>query len=345
MTDHATPGGLGRAIASSLEEVTLHKVREEGFKNAALNAGRIAAGQSVMALQSTPLAQGEAALVIGAGPSLHRTNVAAVLAESNFTGTIIATESAMAYCFRHDIVPHLIVTLDPHAQRIVRWFGDPLLTAERLAQDDYFARQDMDPAFAQNQLKMNEELLATVNRFGPRVHAAIASSASPAVAQRVEEAGMPAYWWNPFYDDYDQPGSLTRKIFEMNRLPCLNAGGNVGSASWVLAQAVLGKKHIALAGIDFGYYGDTPYEKTQYYYELIELVGKDRLDEVYVRFHNPHLDAEFYTDPAYLWYRDSFLQMAAEADCTTYNCTGGGILFGEPIRWTPLADFLKRFSS
>ena len=340
MTTETSAGTLGRKIASSLEGVTLHKVREAGFRNAELNADRIAAGRSIMELRSTPLADGDAALVIAAGPSLHRTNVAATLKATKFAGTVIATESAMAYCFRNDIVPDMIVTLDPHAERIVRWFGDPTLTPERLAQDDYFSRQDMDPAIAANQLRINSELLDLVNRYGSRMYAAVCSSASPAVAQRVEESGMKAYWWNPFYDDYDLPDSLTRKIHQMNGLPCLNAGGNVGSAAWVIAHAILGKRHVAVTGMDFGYYGDTPYERTQYYHELIELVGKDRLDEVYVRVHNPHLNAEFYTDPAYLWYRDSFLQMAAEADCTTYNCTGGGILFGDSVTQAPLADFL-----
>ncbi|HYB97253.1 MAG TPA: 6-hydroxymethylpterin diphosphokinase MptE-like protein [Vicinamibacterales bacterium] len=343
MTDSA--GGLGRAIAATLEGVTLHKVREAGFRNAELNAAQIRSGRNILELRASPLADGEAALVIGAGPSLHRHDVAAVLKAIPSRVTLIATESAMAYCFRNDIVPDLVVTLDPHAERIVRWFGDPSLTAERLAQDDYFARQDMDPAFAQNQLRFNGELLAMVNRHGPSVRAAVASSASPAVAKRVAESGMTAYWWNPFYDDYDLPDSLTRKIHDMNGLPCLNAGGNVGSAAWVIAHAVLGKRHVALAGIDFGYYPDTPYERTQYYYELIELVGRDRLDEVFVRIPNPHLGIEFYTDPAYLWYRDAFLQMAAEADCRTYNCSGGGILFGDSIIHESLEAFLTRYSN
>jgi hypothetical protein len=59
-----------------------------------------------------------------------------------------------------------------------------------------------------------------------------------------------------------------------------------------------------------------------------------------VRITNPHVGLEFYTDPAYLWYRDAFLEMAQAAECETHNCTGGGILFGPGIRWTPLPAFL-----
>ena len=94
--------------------------------------------------------------------------------------------------------------------------------------------------------------------------------------------------------------------------------------------------------MDFGYYPDTPYVRTQYYNEILAMVGPERLDEVYIHIENPHLGVEFYTDPAYLWYRDSFLEMSRKAECETFNCTGGGILFGEGVQWMGLGEFLKR---
>jgi hypothetical protein len=246
----------------------------------------------------------------------------------------------MSWCLRNGVVPDLVVTLDPHATRIVRWFGDPTLNDEALQRDDYYARQDMDPRFRDEQLKTNEELLALVDEFGSSMRIAISSSASEAVATRVVQSGMEPYWWNPMYDDFDSPGSLTRRIYEMNGLPCVNAGGNVGSACWVFAHAVLGKRRVGLVGVDFGYYDDTPYERTQYFQEILALVGPERLDEVFVRIHNPHVQRDFFTDPAYLWYRDSFLEMAETAECQTFNCSGGGILFGPGIEWSGLAEFL-----
>jgi hypothetical protein len=147
------------------------------------------------------------------------------------------------------------------------------------------------------------------------------------------------------YDDYEQPDSLTRRIFEMNGAPCVNAGGNVGSACWVFAHAVLGKSRVALVGMDFGYYPDTPPERTQYYNEIVALVGADRIQDVFIDVWNPYLAQPFFTDPAYLWYRDSFLEMAESAHCETFNCTGGGILFGPKITWSPLSDFLRDTSN
>ena len=323
-----------------MANLTNEKVSTLGLNNAELNHPRIVSGKSVLALRKTPLMDSKGALVVAAGPSLHRRDVASRLKGSDFKGAIVATESALAYCLRHEIFPGLVVTLDPHPDRIVRWFGDPNLDRALLERDDYFARQDMDPKFAQAQLRFNDELVELVDTHGPRLRIAVASSASPAVVDRVHSAGMEVYWWNPIYDDYDLPGSLTRRLYDLNGLPCVNAGGNVGSACWVIGHAVLAKEKIGLVGMDFGYYADTPYERTQYYYEILKLVGEDRLDEIFVRIYNPYVNEDFFTDPAYLWYRDSLLEMAQAAPCETYNCTEGGILFGTGVRVTSLEGFL-----
>jgi hypothetical protein len=157
---------------------------------------------------------------------------------------------------------------------------------------------------------------------------ALSTSAGEEVVRRVIDCGMSIYWFNPMIDDPDEPGSRSRRLHEMNGLPLVNCGGNVGTACWMIADAVLNRRHVAVAGMDFSYYADTPYRNTQYYYEALELVGEDNLDALFPRIFNPHVGQWFYTDPAYLWFRDVFLQLAADASCTTYNCTGGGILFG-----------------
>jgi hypothetical protein len=151
---------------------------------------------------------------------------------------------------------------------------------------------------------------------------------------------MQVFWWNPMLDDPDETGSLTRVLCLENGLPAMNAGGNVGTACWMMAHAVLSKKRVALTGMDFGYYSDTPYEQTQYYREALALVGPERLPDLFIRLYNPHLRMWYYTDPAYYWYRQAFLELAGDAECETVNCTEGGILFGDPIRVMPLQQFL-----
>ena len=336
-----TRGMLGQQLVENMAELTGARINGLGLSNATYNQQLLHHGNSIKRLRHADLGRPNRALIIAAGPSIKRQEPAAEIKRSGFDGAVIATDSAMLYCLRNGIVPDLVVTLDPHGDRIVRWFGQPDLAEHHLHRDDYFARQDLDTSFA-DQLRVNEEILDLLSRHGKDMRIALSTSSSPQVVQRVLDTGMDIYWWNPMYDDPDAENSLTRQIFNMNGLPCINAGGNVGSACWMIADAVLGKQHVGITGMDFGYYADTPFKNTQYYKEAVELFGEENLESVFIPVFNPFLDQWFYTDPAYMWYRNCFLEMTAAADCNTYNCTEGGILFGENIEFVPLKEFLHR---
>ena len=334
-------GQLGLKLVANMERMTRDRHARLALDNAERNAAFLGRGNSLARLRDETVGKGDSAVVIAAGPSVKRRDPARLVKEAGYRGALVATESALGYCLRSGIVPDLAVTLDPHTTRIVRWLGDPNLTEEQLRQDDYFSRQDQDDAFA-DEMRANEEILGLLDRHGRDIRMALATSASQAVVDRVLATGMEIYWWNPMLDDPDEPDSVTQRLQDENGLPCVNAGGNVGTACWVMADAVLGKKHVALTGVDFSYYDGTPYRNTQYYHEAVALVGEENLDSLFIRIHNPHLDAWFFTDPAYKWYRDCFLEMAGDADCVTYNCTEGGILFGGGIRFMPFDEFLTR---
>ena len=64
-----------------------------------------------------------------------------------------------------------------------------------------------------------------------------------------------------------------------NKLPLINAIGNVGSAAWMIASGVLCCDKIALIGMDYSYYIDTPFKQTQYY-DVI----RDRIGTKYLKF-------------------------------------------------------------
>ena len=327
---------LGRRIAGRLADATFERVAAVGAENAATNRPRI--GRSLLELTQTPLGKGATAIVIGAGPSLHRRRSLERLAATGYAGAIVAVDSALGACLRQGIVPHVVVTVDPHPERIVRWFGDPALTAP--SADDYFRRQEMDPAHAEDEIAANQRLLQLVDRYGPQMRVAIATCAAPAVVDRCEKAGMRLYWWNPMYDDYDEPDSLSRRLHAENGLPCLNGGGNVGTAAWVVSHAVLGKTRIGLVGLDFGYAPGTSFTRTQYYPELRDMFG-DRFTEAFIHVENPFLGETWFTDPAYYWFRDVFLGMAREAGCRTFNCTEGGVLFGDGVPMIALEAFVE----
>ena len=155
---------------------------------------------------------------------------------------------------------------------------------------------------------------------------------------------MDVYWWNPMLDDPDEADSITNRLAHLNRLPCINAGGNVGTAAWMMAHLVLGKRNVAVLGLDFSYLPDQSYERTHYFKEIRDLVGEENMDSVFMRVENPFNGKHYFTDPAFMLYRNVFLELAAEADCTTYNCTEGGILFGDHVTLMAFDRFLERFA-
>lgn len=335
-------GGLLRKLLPHMERMTRDRFGELWLTNAAANLPLVEkTGQSIAALHQAPIGAGDSAVIIAAGPSVKRKDPARVIRESGYDGALVVTESAMSYCLRNGVVPDLVVTLDPHVERVVRWFGDPTLTIEKLAEDDYFARQDQDDAFA-DEMRANDEMLSLLDKHGKDMKIALSMSSSQPVVQRAIDSGMDVYWWLPMLDDPDLPDSVTADLQGKTGLPAFNTGGNVGTACWMMADALLEKQHIALTGVDFSYYDGTPYLNTQYYYELVRLVGEDALDSLFVRIHNPYENAWFFTDPAYMWYRECFLELIEDAQGKTYNCTEGGILFGDGITVMPLREFLSK---
>jgi hypothetical protein len=334
------PGELGMKFVAQMDRLTLEKIGSEGLANAARNRSAMHLGKSIAELRGAPVGQGDSAIIIAAGPSIARRNPMSAIKSSGYKGAIIATDSALYYCLRNGVVPDLVVTVDPQ-EGLIRWFGQPDLDEQELAKDDYWRRQDMDFAFA-DEMTTNREIMALLKQYGPRIKIALATCASKSLVDRVLQIGMQVYWWNPMFDDPDLPNSNTAALIEANGMPCINAGGNVGTSCYMMAHAVLEKRHVALTGVDFAYYPETPYFNTQYYRDLLDIVGEENLDSAYIRVFNPDLKKEFYTDPAYYWFREVFLELAADADCTTYNCTEGGILFGENIRSQPLQEFLEK---
>ena len=125
----------------------------------------------------------------------------------------------------------------------------------------------------------------------------------------------------------------------MNKLPLINTGGNVGSASWMIADQVFRFNKIVLLGMDYSYYIDTPISSTQYY-DAIEKVTKDKIEmrKFYKKIVNPHMKKSFYTDHVYLWYRKNFFEMVDNTDSSTINCSQAGILFNKRILWTSLKN-------
>ncbi|OGM98926.1 MAG: hypothetical protein A2915_03100 [Candidatus Yanofskybacteria bacterium RIFCSPLOWO2_01_FULL_41_34] len=335
---------LADKLACYMSEATAIKTGRLGLDNAAKNRKYFSKTVDDLSVIEHLEPKGAAIVVVG-GPSLHRKNPVAKILASGFSGDIIVADGSLGHCLRKGLIPHFVITLDPGAfgrsHRMVRLFGDTKM--DKGLEDDYFLRQDLDPGHHQDQIRYNRETIELVNRYGPKIKLIISTSVDISVTERCVESGMELYWWNPIYEDYDKSESLSRELFENNHIPCMLTGGNVGTAAWIFAHAILKRKHVALVGMDLSYAPGTPLLNTQYYRDLVALFG-DRTPEAFTQVYNPYLNETWYTDPAYLWYRNIFLDLAKDAGCITYNCTEGGILFDELVHFVPLTEFLSKFS-
>lgn len=283
----------------------------------------------------------KSAIVISAGPSVYKQNSIQRILDASYSGTIIAIDGSYIACLKKGLIPDYVMTLDPHPTRIVRWFGDPEF--EKHSQnDDYFSRQDLDIEFRKNTIEQNKVHIQLVNQYGHLTKAIVSSSSPNNVIARLEEAHFDQYWWNPLVDDVKHPKSLTRTLYNINKLPCMNTGGTVGTAAWVFASCILKLPVVSVVGMDLGYYKETPLTKTQTYYELINHLGTEEgIEEYFVDYEFPLTKEKFYTDPTYFWYRKNFLELLRKSSSKTVNCTEGGTLIDPRIPCLKLDEFLK----
>jgi hypothetical protein len=57
---------------------------------------------------------------------------------------------------------------------------------------------------------------------------------------------------------------------------------------------------------------------------------------------DPVTNEKWLTDPTYYWYYQCMLELIAAMDARTYNCTEGGILYGDHVEVAPFNEFLTQ---
>jgi len=260
----------------------------------------------------------KACLVISAGPSLQRERILARLSTSQKRPdlTIVCADGAYIQCLKTGIKPDWVITVDP-SPRIARWFGQRV-------EDDYFKRQDLDVT-----IREEEENASLIE--SNKCPLVICSSASRAVEAGTQD--FERYWFCPLVDEPRKEGSLTRLLSA--GIPALNTGGTVGTTAVNFATSILGSQNIAVVGMDFGYYLDTPLEKTQEW----EMLKGPNVHEYYPRMKG-HWN-EGFTSPTYYFYLRNFLDLIDEK---VVNCSGAGFLQGPNIVCCELEEWLKSFS-
>tara|TARA_Y100000590_G_C15630760_1_gene981111 strand:- start:380 stop:1414 length:1035 start_codon:yes stop_codon:yes gene_type:complete len=327
-------------IIKKLEGTTYKSIVPTVLKNAKKNRKYLKYGKSIENLKGYKFNKGKVAVVVASGPSLRRYNQIEILKKYKNRLIIISADGALYYLLDNGIVPDLVITLDPHPTRIVRWFGDTKLTKSKIEKDDYFLRQDLETDF-RKEISSNKKNTNLFNKFSKKINIAVCTSSSLAVVKRLVSSKSKIYWWNPFLDEPKNKNSATRKIYKINKMPIINSGGNAGAAAWMFADSVLKVDKIALLGMDFSYYMDTPIKNTQYYDRISKLTKKENIKSFFKKIYNPKEKKFFYSDYVYIWYKEIFLEMVNNTNTKTFNCSKAGIIFENGIVWTSLKKFCK----
>lgn len=297
------------ALVADIPAIGLEHHAQTLLENAKRNAPHVARSIREIARDTRP------AIVVSAGPSLYRENILRRLRD--FHGIVIACDGAYIQCLKAGIVPDWVITIDPHPTRIVRWFGDPDWE-KNSEHDDYFKRQDLALDFRADSIRANAENIKAVDDAPAKLVISVTAPANMVA----RTSRMERFWFAPLVDNPDEEG-ITRSICAETGLPALNTGGTVGTAAWVFAHQILESSRIAVVGMDFGYYLDTPLEKTQSWHML---KGDP---EMYPRMRG--FWGEHFTDPTYAWYRQNFLDLLKANNARVTNCSEAGLLIGDGV--------------
>jgi hypothetical protein len=185
------------------------------YENTLLEHARLNLADSKKTIRQLPAlseAKTRSAVVISAGPSVHKKRSIQRILESGYKGTIIAVDGTYIACLKAGLIPDFVVSLDPCPKRMVRWFGDHEFE-KNTENDDYFKRQDLDVDFRKNSIAQNKQHIELVNKHGHVTKAIVSSSCPCNVIGRLKEAKFDLYWWNPLVDDPNLPGSKTRSLY------------------------------------------------------------------------------------------------------------------------------------
>lgn len=289
-------------------------------KSFSLNLPMIREGMTLreIVVQDPPPPPDNRAIVIGRGPSLFKHNHLKLLAETKFHGTIIACDGVLIDCLREGLIPDYVLSIDG-SPVIKKYFDDSL-----------------------------------VERYAKDIKLVLCSQVNHEVAELVTKQGFKIYWVQPSLDYISPRNSPRASITEvLTLLTCsdknpdglvsIEAGGNVGSCSWIFTFNILKRTDIALIGFDFGYPEDMELKDTYYYDKTVDAVGPLRTDTFYERIFHPTFGTWSRIDPVFMTYRDSFLEMvlARPSGYRLVNATEGGTIFAPSMECMKLEDWIK----
>jgi hypothetical protein len=280
------------------------------FKNFGENAEAIRKGAN---MKDIPKRKGPA-IIVGAGPSIHRYSHLKLLAKyRDRIPTLYATDKMLKPLIEAGATPDFVGTVD----------GDKIISQ--------FYNLDA-PA------KVDAVMSAVT------IHPETRKMAEKNLTGKI-------YWFVHFVDNpLEERCQHCRRLsttagfhFLSEEKLMTQASGNTGAFGWHLAQ-FLECDPIILVGMDYGYPADIPIEKTLYWDSYVALTGSpENAKACYDTRKNPYFGNEYHVDLIFEVYRGVLMQFVKTASVKTVNATGGGSLHEDPIISMNLEDALKKY--
>ncbi len=255
------------------------------------------------------------AIVIGGGPSIYENNHLEILADSDYSGTIVCTDRMLAPCLKNGITPKkfprfFVLTMDPY-QITIKFYQDSI-----------------------------------IKKYSKGISAILSTCTIHETVEICKKTGLNLFWYHPLIRIMNM---MSKSDKNPNGFPGMQTGGNVGCFSWIFSWAILGCTHIGLLGLNMGVDGKTPIEKTQHYDQVLNHFDNDKskVSKRYRKVFNKDLGTESLLDPVFDFYREAFLDLVVRAPrwVNTINSTEGGSLFGERIKNMKFIDFLNKYNN
>jgi len=323
---------LTEPVKDDIEKI-MKKIHYESFddwtQNFALNLNNIWNEHSAKELQQNVDETHErksSAIIIGRGPSLKKHNHLELIANSDYSGSIICCDGALINALKAGITPEkfpkfFVVSIDPR-DVITKYYDDPI-----------------------------------VNEYGSKINGVFSTFCYPATVERARQSGMKIHWLHTLFDFQEGQKSLNKITAMMVRakkhskgLPAIQTGGNVGTSSWFVSWKILKCTTVALIGINHGWSEDDSWK-------MIITHGRENLDlevdksdpnikKLFPKIYNPDFDCQCILDPTFQYYRNALIEFISRSPSwvSTVNATEGGSIFGDRIKSMTLGKFLENDS-
>ena len=260
------------------------------------------------------------AVVIAAGPGFKRFGLGDLELLKNHPEVIrIACDGALPTLAQVKLMPHYVVSVDAH----------PVVA-------NFYRR-----FFAIHDEKWG--LITTKFLLSTTIHRD--------VVQEIVSRGLSVFWWQSFSRSVAGlpawTGGGSPERFFQEGIPVIQTGGNVGTTSLIIAKYLLGCKQTGLLGLEFAWSDETPLMTTQYYGELMKILGGDeeRVKHHFKRVYNKRDRQWYVADPVYyaylLAFQDIWGTLKPEEKASIFNLTKQGILSADGLKTVSMEQFLE----